>query len=99
VVAVVRRLMKQRKESAEQYRAADQEERAATEDAERVVLESYLPPELSEEEIRVVVGKKQQELGLTEKKDTGALMKAVMADLQGQVDGAVVSAIVGEVLA
>lgn len=98
VVAVLRRLIKQRKESAEQYRAAHQEERAAAEDAERAVLEQYLPPEMSEEDIRAIVTKKQQELGVTEKKDTGTLMKAVMGELKGQADGAVVSRIVGEIL-
>ena len=98
VLAVLKRLVKQRKESAEQYRAASQEERATTEDAERAVLENYLPEEMSEEEVRKVVLQKQQELGVTEKKDTGTLMKAVMGDLKGQADGTVVSKIVGEVL-
>ncbi len=99
VVAVLKQLVKQRKESAEQYRVANQEERAAAEDAERAVLEQYLPPEMSEEDIRAIVMKKQQELGVTEKKDTGTLMKAVMGELNGQADGATVSRIVGEVLA
>ena len=98
VVSVVKRLVKQRKESAEQYRAAQQEERAAAEDAERVVLEQYLPPEMSEEDIRAIVTKQQQALGVTEKKDTGTLMKAVMGELKGQADGATVSRIVGEIL-
>ena len=98
VVAVLKRLVKQRRESAEQYRSAGQEERAAAEDAERGVLEAYLPAALSEDEVRAVVARKQQELGVTEKKDTGALMKAVMGELQGKVDGSVVAGIVGEVL-
>lgn len=98
VVTVLKQLVKQRKESAEQYRAAHQEERAAAEDAERAVLEQYLPPEMSEEDIRAMVTKKQQELGVTEKKDTGTLMKTVMGELKGQADGAAVSRIVGEVL-
>ena len=98
VVAVLQRLVKQRKESAEQYRAANQEERAAAEDAERAVLEQYLPPEMSEEDIRVIVTKKQQELGVTEKKDTGTLMKAVMGELKGQADGAMVAKVVGQIL-
>ena len=95
---VLKRLVKQRKESAEQYRTAGQEDRAKDEDEERAILEAYLPPEMSEEDIRTIVLKKQEELSITEKKDTGTLMKAVMQELRGQADGATVSGIVGEIL-
>ena len=64
ILAVIRRLVKQRKESAVQYRAAQQEERAVAEDAERAILEEYLPPEKSEEEVRSVVLRVQKELGV-----------------------------------
>ena len=98
VIKVLKRLVKQRRESAEQYRAAGQEERAAAEDAERAVLEEYLPAEMSEEGVRAVVKRIQQELGVSEKKDTGLLMKAVMKELQGKIDGSIAAKIVGEVL-
>lgn len=98
VIVVLKRLVKQRKESAEQYRNADQEERASAEDAERAILEEYLPAEMSEEEIRAIVMEEKQKLGISEKKDTGMLMKAVMQKLQGKADGSTVAKIVGEVL-
>ena len=53
---------------------------------------------MSEGEVRKVILQKQQELGVTEKKDTGTLMKAVMTDLQGKVDGSTVAKIVNELL-
>ena len=98
VIQVLKRLVKQRKESAEQYRNVSQEERAKAEDAEQAVLKEYLPPEMSEEEVRTIVTDKQQELGVSEKKDTGTLMQAVMKEVQGKADGSVVAKIVGEVL-
>lgn len=97
-VSVLKRLVKQRRESAEQYRVVGQEERASAEDAERVILEEYLPEEMSEEEVRSVVLRVQKELGVSEKKDTGLLMKTVMKELQGKVDGSVAAKIAGEVL-
>lgn len=98
VVTVLKRLVKQRKESATQYREVNQEERAVAEDVERKILEEYLPAEMPEEEVRSVVTRVQQELGVSEEKDTGVLMKAVMKKLQGKVDGSVAAKIVGEVL-
>lgn len=98
VVQVLKRLVKQRKESAEQYRNAGQEERAKAEEAEQAVIKEYLPPEMTEEEIKAIVTKKQQELGVSEKKDTGTLMQAVMKEMKGKADGSTVAKIVGEVL-
>lgn len=97
-IQVLKRLVKQRKESAEQYRNANQEERARAEEAEQAVLKEYLPAEMPEEEIRAIVVGKQQELGVIEKKDTGTLMQAVMKEVQGKVDGSTVAKIVAEVL-
>lgn len=99
VVRVLKRLVKQRQESAEQYRGAGREEQAASEDEERAVLEAYLPEELSEDEIRSVVLRVQQSSGFSEKKDTGALMKLVMQELQGKADGSLVARVVASVLA
>ena len=98
VVTVVRRLVKQRSESAAQYRAAGQEERATAEDKERVVLESYLPPEMSEDEVRAIVARVCDEIGVSEKKDKGLLMKTAMREMKGKAGGSVVAKIVDEVL-
>lgn len=97
-VKVLKRLVKQRKESAVQYRNAGQEERASVEDTERTVLEEYLPTEISEEEVQKIVTQKKEELGVSEKKDIGLLIKTVMKDLQGEADGSLVAKIAGEIL-
>ncbi len=98
VIAVLKRQVKQRNEAAEQYRVAGQEKQAAAEEAERAVLETYLPPETAEEDIRRIVEETKQELGVSEKKNQGLLMKGVMSKLQGQADGSKVAKIVGELL-
>ena len=98
VIKVLKRLVKQRKEAAGQYRTAGQEERASAEDRERAVLEGYLPKEMAEEEVREIVARIKQDLGVSEKKDTGTLMKAVMAELKGKADGSTVAKIAGELL-
>ena len=98
VIAVLRRLVKQREESAAHYRTAGQNDRADDEDAERAVLESHLPPEMSEEEIRSVVAEVLDSMGDTDTKNQGAVMKAVMRRLRGSASGSVVARIVGEML-
>ena len=99
VIKVMKRLVKQRNEAAAQYRAAEQEERAKAEDAERAVLESYLPSEMPEEEVRAIVLRVRDELNVSDKKDKGRLMKAVMQELKGKADGSVIAGIVEEALA
>ena len=98
VLRVLKRLFKQRQESAEQYREAGRLDQADAEDEERSVLESYLPEELSEDAVRSVVVRVQEASGFSEKKDTGVFMKAVMQELQGKADGSLVARIVDSVL-
>ena len=98
VVAVLRRMLKQRDEAAMHYRNAGQEERASAEEAEREILKEYLPTEMTEEEVRVFVVALLKEMNISEKKDRGILMKAVMQKLQGRVNGSVVSGVLDSVL-
>ena len=97
-IKVLKRLVKQRKESAEQYRKADRDTQADAEDAERAVLESYLPEEMSEEDIRAVVMRIRKDMNISEKKDKGSLMKATVAELRGRADGSTVARVVDAVL-
>ena len=92
-IAVLRRVVKQRKESAERYRSANYSDRAAAEDAERAVLESYLPSMLSEEDVHSVVLQHKKRLGVSEKKDIGQLIQSVMAELGDRADGSAVAKI------
>lgn len=94
VLVVIRRLAKQRRESITQYEAANRPELVKPEKAELVILESYLPQLLSQEEIRPIAHAKQIELGITDKSKMGMLVGAVMKELRGKVDGADVKAVV-----
>ena len=86
--AVVGSLVKQRRDSIEQFTAAGRLELAAKEEAEIAVLEAYLPPAASPAEIEAAVATAIAETGATNAKDMGRVMKAVMAALQGKsVDG------------
>ena len=85
---VLTTLVKQRKESAEQYQKAKRDELAEKELKEIVIVEGYLPRALSQEEIAQVIESVIHETGAVTATDMGKVMKAVMAKLAGQtVDG------------
>ena len=94
VVAVIRRLAKQRKESITQFVAGAREDLAEVERAELVVLETYLPILMSREEILKVVEAKKHELGVTDKAKAGILMGTIMKDLKGKADGPLVKDVI-----
>jgi len=87
---------KQRRDSIEAYRAAGREDLAAKEEAELAIIQSYLPRQLSEDEIARIVDEAIAETGATAPKDMGAVMKVVVPKVQGAADGKVVSRIVKE---
>ena len=94
VLEVIKRLAKQRKESIVQYEAANRPELAEPEKEELVVLESYLPEMMSQEELEPIVKAKLQELGVTEKSQMGKAIGTLMQDLKGKADGGDVKAVV-----
>lgn len=96
VLSVIKRLAKQRKESIVQYEAAGRNELAAPEKEELIILESYLPTLMSRDEIRPIVQKKKEEMGVTDKAKMGILVGSVMKELGGKADGADVKAVVEE---
>ncbi len=88
-------MIKQRKESVEQYEKGNRTELAAKERQEISIIESYLPKAVSPEELAAIVEASIKETGAASAKDMGAVMKAVMAKLAGQpVDGKQVSDLV-----
>jgi len=97
-LAVLKRGVKTRQESIEQYVAGGRGEAAERERKEIAVIERYLPKQLSEAETRELVGKLVTELGLAGKKDFGRLMKELKARYDGEYDGRVASGIAGELL-
>lgn len=97
-LAVIRRGVKQRKDSIEQFRNGRREDLAQKEAAEMKILEAYLPAQMSREQIEVVAKKLKEKLGVTDKSKMGVFMGAVMKELKGQADGALVKEIVGGLL-
>ena len=92
---VVSSLVKQRRDSIEQFVAGGRSDLADKETAEIVILETYLPPPVSNEELDKVVADSISETDATAAKDMGRVMKAVMARLAGKtVDGKKVSELV-----
>lgn len=93
-------LIKQRRDSIEQFRQGGRDELADREAAEIVVLETYLPPPMDDAALEAAVRAAVAESGATSPKDMGKVMKAVMPRLAGHpVDGRVVSDLVKRVLA
>jgi uncharacterized protein YqeY len=100
VLAVLNSLVKQRKDSIEQFRSGGREELAQKEEAEILVIEQYLPAGASEDDIRHAIDAAVQETGATSLKDMGKVMKATLAKLAGKTaDGSKVSQMVKEKLA
>jgi uncharacterized protein len=98
-IAVLNTLVKQRKDSAEQFRAGGREEMARKEEAEITIIEEYLPAAASEEDIRHAIAEAVQETGASSIKDMGRVMKAALARLAGKTaDGSRVSQLVKEKL-
>ena len=99
VISVLNTLVKQRKESIDQFRKGGREELARKEEAEIKVIEEYLPAAASDEDIGVAVQEAIQETSAASMKDMGKVMKATMARLAGKtVDGSKVSQLVKEKL-
>ena len=100
VLAVLNSLVKQRRDSVEQFRNGSREELAQKEEAEIKILEEYLPAAASDDDIQNAVAAAIQETGASSVKDMGKVMKATLALLAGKTaDGSRVSQLVKEKLA
>ena len=98
VVDVIRRAVKQRKDSIEQFEKGGRKDLADKEKAELVILESYLPKLMSREEIEKFV-KDKIAGGMTfDKAKIGQFMGAIMKELKGKADGADVKAVIEELV-
>jgi len=99
VIAIVDKLIKQRKDSVAAYMTAQRQDLADVESAEMKVLEVYLPQRLSAEEITAAVNAIVAEVGAAGPGDMGKVMGAVKAQLAGKADMGLVSAAVKAALA
>src|SRR6476619_1064393 len=89
---ILKSLIKQRLDASEMFRKAGREEQAAKEDAERALIEGYLPAGASEAEIDAAIAEAMTETGATSAKQMGLVMKAAQAKLKGKtVDGKAMS--------
>jgi len=86
--------VKRRRDAIEQYRAGNRPELAEKEEAEIVVLQGYLPQQLSADELRAKVDAAVAAVGAQGMKDMGKVMKALMPEVQGRAEGSAVSEMV-----
>lgn len=99
VMAVIKKSVKQRKESIEQYQAAARQDLVDQEVAELKVIEAYLPAQMSKEQIEVLVAEVITAMNAKTVKDMGPVMKEVIARSAGSADSKTVSEVVKAKLA
>lgn len=99
LVSLVRKAIKQREDSAGQYRQGNRPELAQKEEGEIAILEGYLPPPVDEDAVRAQVRAYLASSGLAGPKAMGQVMKEMSARFAGTVDGKTLSGIVREELA
>ena len=99
ILQVVATEIKRRRDSVEQYRAGKREDLARKEEAEIAILQGYLPAQLSEAELRAKVDEVVARVGAKGPRDMGAVMKALLPEVQGRAEGKVVSDLVKQRLA
>lgn len=91
VVNVIRKQLKQREDSIEQFEKAGRDELAEKEKAEMVILEKYLPAALTPEEVAGMVDEAVAATGATTRADMGKVMKILQEEAAGRVDGKTLS--------
>jgi Uncharacterized conserved protein len=99
IIKLIQKLIKQRKEAAEQYVAAGRQELADNELAEAKILEEYVPKQLSPEEVEERVREIITRLGATSPSDMGKVMGVATKEMAGLADGRTLSGIVRQLLA
>jgi uncharacterized protein YqeY len=95
---VLQRERKRRLEAAEAYRDGGRDQQAESEEREAEIIASYMPEQLSDEQLEAVVGDAVAESGASSAKELGRVMALVMPKVKGQADGSRVSAAVKEKL-
>lgn len=98
VVGVISSQIKQRKDSITEFEKANREDLVQKEKAEMDILAAYLPPQLSEDEVRKIVSDAISKTGASSVKEMGRVMAFIMPQIKGKADGTMVSGIVKELL-
>lgn len=97
-LAVIKRQAKQRQDSIKQFTDGGRDDLAEAETEELLIIETYLPAMMSEEDIKKIVESKITEMNITDKSKIGILIGAVMKETGGQADGNQVKKIAEELL-
>jgi uncharacterized protein len=98
LLSLIQKEVKQREDSITQFEAGGRMDLVANETAERDILRAYLPAELSDEEVRAIIRRVIAETGAQGKAGIGKVMRPIMAELKGRVDGSRVNRLVAEEL-
>ncbi len=98
IQTLIGKMIKQRKDSFEQFTTGGRPELAEKEAKEITLLQTYLPEQMSEEAVRAEVRATKEALGITDKSGLGKLMGALMGKLKGKADGGMIKKIVEEEL-
>ncbi len=96
VLNVLQRCAKQRKDAIEQYESGGRGDLAEREAEELKIVESYLPEQMNDEDIEALVLKTIEEIGAIGKRDMGKVMKAIMEEYRGRIDGGKVRDVVSK---
>ena len=96
---ILQKMVKQRKEAADMFRAANRPELAEDEMAQCVVIERYLPAMMSEEELKVVLAEIIAQVGATGPQDMGKVMGVATKQLAGKAEGKTINLVVRQLLA
>jgi hypothetical protein len=98
IISIMQKYIKQRKEAYAQYEQAGRKDLAEKELKEIEVVQQFLPPPLSEEELIKIVEETIQEVGASSIKEMGKVVRAVMDKVKGRAEGSLISKIVKEKL-
>jgi uncharacterized protein YqeY len=99
VIAIIEKMMKQRKDSISQFEKANRDDLVAIEAAEMVILQAYLPAQMSDTEVEAAVSAAVASTGATGPQDMGKVIGALKGQLAGKADMGKVSALVKAALA
>lgn len=89
---------KKRKDSVEQYRAANREDLASKEEAELAIIQEFLPKQMDESEVETVVKTIIEQVGAKTPQEVGKVMGAAMKELRGKADGTLVQTVAKRLL-
>ena len=97
-MALLKKLVKQRRESAEIYRSQNRNDLAETEEFQASIIEAYLPEQIPEEELEGIIGQIIQKTGAESMKDMGKVMGIASKELAGRADNKLIAGIVKRLL-